>query len=86
MKKTTYILSYHGNPCAVIITEKESELEGKLKTAIQEEVSAEKDAQFSLNIKRMGDWGEKTEIKTSYVNDGELVEDNEFTLVKTVSY
>lgn len=86
MKKTTYILNYYGKGVAVIIAENETELKEKLKVAIQEEACAEKNAQFSLALGEMGDWGEDTNIKTSYVNDGELVEDNEFTLVKTVSY
>jgi len=86
MKKTTYILNYYGKGVAVILAENETELKEKLKTAIIEEACAEKDGQFSLSLSDMGDWGEDTNIKTSYVNDGALVEDNEFTLVKTVSY
>jgi hypothetical protein len=86
MKKTAYILKYHGQGVAVILAENDSELKEKLKDAIQEEAVAEKDAQFSLKLGEMGDWGEDTTIKTSYVNDGELVEDDEFTLMKTVSY
>lgn len=86
MKKTAYILSYHGNGCAVILATNETDLKDKLKEAIQEEASAEKNAQFSLSLERIGDWGETTNIRTCYVNDGELVEDNEFTLTKTVLY
>lgn len=86
MKKTAYILNYHGRGVAVILAENETELKEKLKTAIQEEVSADNEGQFSLTLGRMGDWFESTDIKTSYVNDGELIEDNEFSLVKTISY
>lgn len=86
MTKAAYILNYFGKPVAVILVENETELEPKLKIAIQEEACAEKDAQFSLDTPRMGDWGETVSLKTSYVNDGSLVEDNEFSLTKTVSY
>lgn len=79
-------MNYYGKPCAAILAANENELKNKLKTAIIEEACADNNSQFSLTLGRLGDWGEKTEIKTSYVNDGELVEDNEFTLVKTVSY
>lgn len=86
MKNIAYILIYMGNPVAAIIAQNETEVEPKLKDAIQEEVGAEKDAQFSLNIPRMGDWGEQVSINTSYVQEGTLIEDNEFKLMKTVTY
>jgi hypothetical protein len=86
MKKTAYILNYYGRSVAVIFADSETELKEKLTDAIKEEVCADNGAQFSLALGRIGDWGEDTDIKTSYVNDGELIEDNEFTLVKTVSY
>lgn len=86
MEKIAYILLYFGKAVAVIMAATEEELKAKLKDAIQEEACAEKDGQFSLELGRIGDWGEDTTIKTSYVNDGALVEDNEFTLMKTVSY
>ena len=86
MTKIAYILKYYGNAVAVIMAQDEAELKEKLKTAIQEEAVAEKDGQFSLKMETVGDWGEDTKIATSYVNDGELVEDNEFSIMKTVSY
>ncbi len=86
MKKETYILKHYGDAVAVILAADEAELKEKLKPAIQEEVSAEKDGQFSLTVAALGDWGEDTKIKTSYVNEGELVDDDEFTVMKTVSY
>ncbi len=86
MKKIAYILNYMGRAVAVIMAADENELKEKLKPAIQEEVGAEVDAQFSLKLETLGDWGEDTKLKTSYVNDGELIEDNEFTIMKTVSY
>jgi len=86
MEKTTYILSYQGNPVAVITAGDDFELTKKLGKAIQEEVSAEEDGQLECSIDRIGDYGEKTPIKAKYVQDGFLVDDNEFELVKTVSY
>lgn len=78
---------YVGNVAAVIRAVDVAELETKLKTAIIEEVGAEIDGQFRLDIDNDNlDWGETSDIKTSYVQDGFLIEDNEFTLTKTVSY
>lgn len=85
MEKTGYVLSYYGNAVAIIIAD-ETELKEKVATAIKEEVCAETDAQFELTIGRMGDWGEDVRLATRYVNDGSLVEDNEFKLTKLVTY
>lgn len=85
----TYILKIYGTPAAVIITDKEDnekELQFKVYQAIKEEVSADVNTQFSLEIGEFGDWGEDTDIKVSYVVDGSLIEDNEFTLMKCVNY
>lgn len=86
MKKIAYILNYMGRAVAVIMAADENELKEKLKPAIQEEVGAETDGQFSLSLGTLGDWGEDTKIKTSYVQDGSLVDDDDFTVMKTVSY
>jgi len=86
MEKITYILVYQGNPVAVIIAGDEFELTNKLGKAIQEEVSAEEDGQLEISIDRIGDWGESTPIKSKYVQDGFLVDDNEFSLIKTITY
>lgn len=86
MEKTTYILVYQGNPVAVIIAGDDFELTNKLGKAIQEEVSAEEDGQLNISIDRIGDWGETTPIKARYVQDGFLVDDNEFSLIKTITY
>ena len=86
MEKTTYILSYQGNPVAVITAGDDFELTNKLGKAIQEEASAEEDGQLECSIDRIGDYGETTPIKAKYVQDGFLVDDNEFELTKTVSY
>ncbi len=86
MEKIAYILLYFGKAVAVIMAASEEELKNKLKDAIQEEACAEKDGQFELGLEELGDWGETSTIFTKYVNDGALVEDNEFTLMKTVSY
>lgn len=86
MEKTTYILVYQGNPVAVIIAGDDFELTNKLGKAIQEEVSAEEDGQLEISIDRIGDWGESSPIKSKYVQDGFLVDDNEFSLIKTITY
>ena len=86
MEKTTYILSYQGNPVAVITAGDDFELTNKLGKAIQEEVSAEEDGQLECSIDRIGDYGETIPVKSRYVQDGFLVDDNEFELTKTVSY
>lgn len=86
MEKTTYILVYQGNPVAVITAGDEFELTNKLGKAIQEEVSAEEGGQLEISIDRIGDWGESTPIKSKYVQDGFLVDDNEFSFIKTITY
>jgi hypothetical protein len=86
MEKIVYILIYQGNPVAVITAGDDFELTKKLGKAIQEEVSAEEDGQLECSIDRIGDYGETTPIKSRYVQDGCLVDDNEFALMKTVSY
>ena len=47
---------------------------------------AEEDGQLEISIDRIGDWGESTPIKSKYVQDGFLVDDNEFSLIKTITY
>lgn len=86
MTKIAYILNYMGKAVAVIMAQDETELKEKLKPAIQEEVGTDEDTQFSLKLENLGDWGEKTKIQTSYVVDGALMDDDEFTIIKTVSY
>ena len=86
MEKTTFILSYQGNPVAVINSADEFELTNKLGKAIQEEVSAEGDGQLEVSIDRIGDYGETISVKSRYVQNGLLIDDNEFALTKTVSY
>lgn len=87
MNKESYVLrDAFGNSVAVILAADETELRTKLETAIKEEVSADADGQFELEIGELGDWGEDTPIKTKYVYDGLLVTDDGFSVVKTISY
>lgn len=86
MEKTAYILNYQGSGVAIILAGDDFELSTKLGEAIQEEVSAEKDGQLEFSIDRIGDWGEVTPVRAKYVKDGFLIEDNEFSLIKTVVY
>jgi hypothetical protein len=87
--KNTFILSYFNKPVAVIQVNGEDSVktfEDKLKQAIIEEVSADADGQFELKMQRLGDYGETTNLVTKYAQDGFLVRDVEFTLMKTVCY
>lgn len=86
MEKAIFVLTYMGKAVAAIQAESETQLKEKVATAIKEEVSAEPDTQFSLRVGRIGDWGETTTVKTDYVNDGLLIQDEEFTLTKLVAY
>lgn len=86
MAKTNYILTYQGEPKAIISIDNEKDFKDKISLAIKEEVCAEKDAQFELQIGRLGDWGEKTNIKTKYVQDGLLITDEEFSIIKSITY
>jgi hypothetical protein len=86
MAKEDYILKHQGNPIAIISASSEAELKKKTGLAIRNEVSAEPNTQFELKLGRVGDWGEDTSIKTSYVQDGLFITDGEFSLMKTISY
>ena len=87
--KNTFILSYFNKPVAVIQVNGEDSVktfEEKLKQAIIEEVSADADGQFELKMYILGDYGETTNLVAKYVQDGFLVRDIEFSLMKTVCY
>jgi hypothetical protein len=86
MSKTSYVLSHNGSPVAIVNAESNENLKEKVSRAIKEEVCAEPDGQFELTIGRIGDWGEDINIKTAYVNDGYLINDDDFVLTKLVSY
>jgi hypothetical protein len=86
MSKTSYILTYFRKPVAVINAESQADLKQKTTRAIQEHLSVENDSQFELSIGRIGDWGEETQVTAKYVDEGSYVTDDEFTLIKTVSY
>jgi hypothetical protein len=49
-------------------------------------VSAEEDGQLEVSIDRIWDYGETISVKSRYVQNGLLIDDNEFALTKTVSY
>lgn len=87
--QNTFILSYFKKPVAVIQIDGNDSVksfEDKLKKAIIEEVSADADAQFELKMQTLGDYGETTNLDARYVQDGFLVRDTEFSLMKTVCY
>lgn len=87
--KIAFVLCYYSNPVAVLImdeNETEVELKSKLERAIKEELCTDSDSQFELRMGELGDWGETTELSVTCVTDGFQVTDDEFTLMKTVSY
>ena len=88
MKETeeTYVLSHYGEVVGVIIAENEGELLARTAGAVQDNIEADEDGQFSIEKGVLGDFGEGTFIKVMYVNEGELIIDDEFNLTKTVSY
>ena len=87
MEKTNYILRDEFGKCVAIISaSNEKELKEKTAVAIKMEVSAEEDGQFELEIRRIGDYGEDTLTFVQYVQDGLLITDGGFSLVKTVTY
>lgn len=87
MEKINYILRDEFGKCVAIISaSNEKELKEKTAVAIKMEVSAEEDGQFELEIRRIGDYGEDTLTFVQYVQDGLLITDGGFFLVKTVTY
>lgn len=82
----TYILSLHGKPVAVIQSPITSLLKEKIKTAIIEDVSADKDGQFEFSNFNIPDYGESVNLKVRYVQDGLLIADDEYSLMQTVCY
>ena len=82
----TYILNLYGKPVAVIQSPITSLLKEKIKTAIIEHVSADKDGQFECFNFNLPDYGETVNLKVRYVHDGLLIADDEFTLMQTVCY
>lgn len=85
MEKNTYILNYQGKGIAVIIASNDSELNSKLKEAIQEDLSADKDGEFEMRFENVFDWGVENLIGVSYTQDCCLFND-EFSLTKVVFY
>ena len=82
-----FILKRFSAPVSVIIASNEEELVVKLKMAIMAEVYAEIDGQFSLrgDINTL-EWGETADITVEYVQDGSLITDSEFSLMKTIHH
>ena len=85
-KEETYVLSHYGEVVGVIIAENEGQLLARTAGAVQDNIEADEDGQFSIEKGVLGDFGEGTFIKVMYVNEGELIIDDEFNLTKTVSY
>ena len=87
MEKTAYILLHFDKPCGVILASDEVEFDQKLETAIRNEIELDDDSnQFSIYHSNIGDWGETCTIEVQYVNEGELLIEQEFSIIKTVKY
>ncbi len=80
MKKETYILECLGNSVAVITASNPTQLLKKTTQAIEAEIDED---EIEVVLGYIGDWGEKTEVMI-YLSGGGL--NDEFTLIKTISY
>jgi PHP family Zn ribbon phosphoesterase len=87
MEKSYYVLkSSFDNDVAIVSASNEKELNVNTERAIREEVNAAVDGKFNLSIGRLGDYGEYTEVKASYVQGKHFIKDEFFYLIKTVTY
>lgn len=86
MEKTSFVLENFGDAVGVIIAENESELMVKTTAAIQDNITADEDTKFELQIGRIGNFGEHIFLYVKYVENGLLVEDDEFRLLKLTTY
>ena len=83
----TFILKRFGAPVGVIVASTSEELAVKIKKAIMVEVYADTEGQFSARVDiDTLDWGETANITVEYVQDGSLITDSEFSLMKTIHY
>jgi len=83
----TFILKRFDDPVGVIVASTSEELAVKIKKAIMVEVYADTEGQFSArgDIDTLS-WGETANITVEYVQDGSLINDSEFSLMKTIHY
>ena len=63
---------------------KKEELTKKTAEALKQEVEPE--GEVTVKIGDLGDWGEDTDVSASYVNEGQLIDNNDITLLKTIHY
>ena len=80
-----YILNMYNSPKAVIEAFTVEELIDKTTLAIQEELGEEVTS-LIINIGYLGDYGKETDITARYYDNGELCENEDITLIKTVKY
>lgn len=90
--KTDYILFKNGTAKAVISAENQKELGQKTALAVQTEEQTDDRNDNSVQKtyvqfpEYMGDWGEDTQIVAVYVQNGFLITDTDYTLMKCISY
>lgn len=86
MTKSTYVLIYGLKVVAVILADKEPELKKKISRAIKDETCAETDGQFFLKLGEERGLCYERRITCEYVNNGCLITDQEFKIIKTTLY
>lgn len=88
LEPKSYVLLHFDHVIGVINATTFEELKSKLNTAIIENINVDNDsAPISITfIDPIGDYGDTTQIEASYVNDGELVSDQEFSIMRTCIY
>lgn len=86
MEQETYVLEHFGEVVGVIIAENEGQLLARTAGAVQDNIEADEDGKFSIEIGRIGDYGEATFVAVSYAKNDILIYDNHFFLKKTVLY
>lgn len=88
MKKIAFVVEHFGDTVGVITLfgENVDDIRPKLESAVRDNVEVDKDTVVHVGIGLVGDYGENTKVVIKYVNEGELIEDDEFVLRKTVLY
>ena len=86
MEKITYVLEHFGDVVGVVIAENDGELMARTATAVCDNIERDEDGKFELHIGRIGDFGEYIDVKVVYQKDNLIINENEFSLKKVVSY
>ena len=84
-----YILFMQGEARSVILASSQDELGKKLAKAVEIEVQPDQGKgieKTSVRMGDLGDWGEETMVMASYVKDGQLIQDHDITIMKTIHF